>query len=311
MPEVTLPATSRFKYFLAGLTANAMWGFIAIPFKALSAWPADIILYFRIFASCVLVWLFLLLFRYDKWKEELTAVKKLDSRSKGRLAGLIVLSSVLIAGNWFTFIYTVNHISIKAGAFAYLICPLITTLAGFLILNEKLTARKWTSLALALLSVIMLAQSSVVEVLWSTVIASFYAFYLIIQRFLKDMDKFNFLAVQMLVCSFLSLPFYLVRNVSVAFSFNSLLIVLTISVFFTIIPLFLSMYSLKGITSGTLGILIYVNPIISFAVAIMYFGELIDGQQLIAYSLLLIAIGLYNSAFVQRIFAKLARGKTI
>lgn len=305
MPQAALPATSRLQYFLAGLTANAMWGFIAIPFKALSAWPADIILYFRIFASCLLVWLFLLLFRKDKWKEELTAFRKLDSRSKARLFGLILLSSILIAGNWVTFIYTVNNISIKAGAFAYLICPLITTLAGFLILNEKLTVRKWTSLALALLSVIMLAQSSVVEVLWSAVIASFYAFYLIIQRFLKDMDKFNFLAVQMLVCSLLSLPFYMARNVTIDFSADSLLIVLAISIFFTIIPLFLSMYSLKGITSGTLGILIYINPIISFAVAILYFGEMIDGQQLMAYSLLLIAIALYNSAFVQRIFAKL------
>src|SRR5690606_36054260 len=137
-------------------TANAMWGFIAIPFKALSAWPADIILYFRIFASCLLVWHFLLLFRKDRWKEELAAFRKLDSRSKARLFGLILLSSILIAGNWVTFIYTVNNISIKAGAFAYLICPLITTLAGFLILNDKLTVRKWTSLALALLSVIML-----------------------------------------------------------------------------------------------------------------------------------------------------------
>src|SRR5690606_35051497 len=128
MSDVVSPAASRIKYFLAGLTANAMWGFIAIPFRALSAWPADVILYFRIFASCVLVWLFLLLFRYDKWNEELSALKKLDRSSKWRLTGLIFLSSVLIAGNWFTFIYTVNNISIKAGAFAYLICPLITTL---------------------------------------------------------------------------------------------------------------------------------------------------------------------------------------
>jgi len=311
MSEVTLPATSRLRYFSAGLAANAMWGFIAIPFKALSAWPSDMILYFRIISSCLLVWIFLRLFRFGKWKEELTAWKKLDNRTKARLFGLIVLSAILIAGNWFTFIYTVNHISIKAGAFAYLICPLITTLAGFLILNEKLTARKWSGLGLALLSVILLAQSSMVEVLWSVVIASFYAFYLVIQRFLKDMDKFNFLAVQMLVCSILSLPFFLTRDVSIPLSVNSLLIILTISVFFTIIPLFLSMYSLKGITSGTLGILIYVNPIISFAVAIFYFGESVDRKQLIAYSLLLIAIGLYNSAFLQRIFAKLARGKTI
>src|SRR5690554_6392975 len=107
MSEVTLPATSRLRYFSAGLAANAMWGFIAIPFKALSALPSDIILYFRIISSFLLVWIFLRLFRFGKWKEELTAWKKLDNRTKAPLFGLIFLTATLIAAYWFTFIYTV------------------------------------------------------------------------------------------------------------------------------------------------------------------------------------------------------------
>jgi EamA domain-containing membrane protein RarD len=42
-------ANSRLKYFVAGLSANIIWGFFAIPLRLIAAWPADTILYFRIF----------------------------------------------------------------------------------------------------------------------------------------------------------------------------------------------------------------------------------------------------------------------
>ena len=41
-------------------------------------------------------------------------------------------------------------------------------------------------------------------------------------------------------------------------------------VFFTIVPLFLNLYALKGINSSAVGIMIYINPIITFLVAIFF-----------------------------------------
>jgi chloramphenicol-sensitive protein RarD len=58
--------------------------------------------------------------------------------------------------------------------------------------------------------------------------------------------------------------------------------------------LFLSLYALIGIPSSTLGIIIYINPIIAFAVAIIHFNEQIDTHQLFAYGLLLFAVFLFN-----------------
>ena len=67
-----------------------------------------------------------------------------------------------------------------------------------------------------------------------------------------------------------------------------------IAVLFTVFPLFLSLFALIGIPSSTLGIIIYINPIIAFAVAIIYFKEKIDPHQLTAYALLLFAVFLFN-----------------
>ena len=71
--------------------------------------------------------------------------------------------------------------SLKSAAFAYMVCPLITALGGFLILKEKLSSRKFIAIGIAALSIIILAWGSAPDVSWSVFIASFYAFYLIVQ----------------------------------------------------------------------------------------------------------------------------------
>jgi len=301
----------RLNFFIAGLSANIIWGFFAIPLRLIAAWPADTILYFRIFFSFIFVWIFLVFFRYSHWSQDWERMKQMTSKERKRILFLLFLSSILIMGNWFTFIYAVNNISIKSAAFAYLICPLITTLAGCLILKERLSRIKWISLGIALISVIMLAQTSLLEVFWAILIASFYAFYMIIQRVLRDIDKFNFLAVQLFICSLIVLPISFMSDTPIPSSFLFWGIIALVAIVFTIIPLFLSMYALNGIASATMGILIYINPIISFAVAVFYFNEIISLGQFLAYLLLLIAIILYNSAFIRQIFSKLAKREPI
>jgi chloramphenicol-sensitive protein RarD len=300
---VNLP---RYKYFAAGLFANALWGFMAIPLRGISEWPSDTVLYFRIFVSLFFIWLFILFFRISALKKDWYKIKALSKKEKNRLSGLMILSSFLILANWFTFIYAINRVSITSAAFAYLVCPLITTLAGYFILRERLTNIKWLSLGIALFSVLLLSNSSLVEVLWSVTIASFYAFYLIVQRVLVDIDKLNFLAVQLVVCSLIVLPLMIFNQNELPVASTFWVNISIISVIFTLIPLFLSMFALNRISSSTMGILIYINPVISFSVAIYFFAESISVLQLIAYSLLVIAIALYNSEIIRQIFSKFA-----
>jgi len=50
-----------------------------------------------------------------------------------------------------------------------------------------------------------------------------------------------------------------------------------------------------------LGILIYLNPIVAFAVAFFYFGEQIDNHQLLAYLLLLLSIVIFNAQLLKNV----------
>jgi chloramphenicol-sensitive protein RarD len=62
--------------------------------------------------------------------------------------------------------------------------------------------------------------------------------------------------------------------------------------------LFLNLYALKGISSATVGILMYINPIMNFMIAFFIFGEPITTLQFLAYFLILISIIIFNEKLI-------------
>jgi chloramphenicol-sensitive protein RarD len=293
---------SKSRYLLAAFLSVSIWGFFSVPLRNLKAFPSEEILYYRIFTSLLVIWAAILLFRRKAVQQDLAYWKSTTIQEKKIIIYQVIGATVLLTLNWYTFIYAVNNISLKSAAFAYMVCPLITAFGGFLILKEHLSGLKLTALGVALISIIMLATGSFIEVLWSVIIAALYAFYLIIQRKMQHLDKLNVLAVQITLAVILMLPFYIHHHEGFptgAWFWSNIVI---IAVLFTVIPLFLSLYALIGIPSSTLGIIIYLNPIIAFTVAVLYFNEKITMHQLMAYLLLLFAVFLFNWNLIKDIF---------
>lgn len=285
---------SKSKYLFAAFLSVAIWGFFSIPLRNLKAFPSEEILYYRIFTSLVVIWVAILLFRRKYLKQDLQYYQSVTKREKNIIVWQLVGATILLTLNWYTFIYAVNNVSLKSAAFAYMVCPLITAFGGYLILKEELSKIKLISLGIALLSIVLLATGSFIEVVWSVVIAALYAFYLIIQRKMQHLDKLNVLAIQITLAVVLMLPFYIYHHEAFPEGIWFWSHITIIAIVFTVIPLFLSLYALIGIPSSTLGIIIYLNPIIAFAVAVLYFDEHISINQLLAYLLLLFAVFLFN-----------------
>src|SRR5690606_29226609 len=108
---------SRRNYFLAAFLAPLIWGFMAIPVRWVKEYPAEDILYYRILIALIVLWLFIFLFRSEFLKRDIAVFKQLPRYRQNQTIGLTVLASVLIFGNWFTYIYAVNHISVQSAAF--------------------------------------------------------------------------------------------------------------------------------------------------------------------------------------------------
>ena len=295
---------------LAALSANIIWGFFSIALRFLKDYSVDEILYYRIFVSFIICWVAILAFQRKQLKSDLLELKGRNEIPKFKLWGLILLSGILITLNWFSFIYVVNHVNLKSAAFAYMVCPLITALGGFLILKEELGRLKIIGLSIAIISILILATGSLTDVLWSVLTASFYAFFLIIQRIIKNINKLNMLGFQLIIAIVMVLPLFFMNVKPIPTDITFWMVMIIIAVAFTLLPLLLSMYALNSLPSSTVGIIIYINPVFAFGVAFFYFHESIQLNQVFAYALLLVAVVVFNWKMLLENFSKMIKTKS-
>lgn len=296
-------------YLLAAIGAAFIWGFLTIPLKRLHHlnYSSQQILYYRVLASLVIIWIYNLVLRRKAIQTDLNILSGLPRNKRNKVLLLLFCTGAAIMLNWFTYIYVVNHISVKVAASAYFICPLLTACGGFLILKEPVTKLKVAGLMIALGSICILSTGSVINVAWAFVVAIFYAIYLVIQRVLTHFDKINMLAVQLIIAAVLLLPFYIHDYNGFPTSLEFWANITVVTVLFTLVPLLLSLYALTGIPSSTLGITIYINPIITFVVAFVYFNEGFEGSQLSGYLLLLFSVIVFNWEIIGSLFSRRSR----
>ena len=286
---------------MAAFAAFFIWGFFSLALKPLSSYPSLDILFYRVFFSVLTMTVINLVFRPKSIRKNWNAFKEMSQKKKKSIAVLTLVGSLILASNWFIFIYVVNHVSVKAGSLAYLICPILTTVFAFFLLHEKLSKWQWVAVSISVVSCVLLSINHFQDIFYSLVVASTYALYLVSQRKNSEIDKFLVLNLQLLFIAMIILPFYPKYSGVIPTEPLFYECIFCIVVFFTIIPLFLNLYALKGLNSSTVGILMYVNPIINFGLAIFYFKEQVTSLQMISYCLILTSIIVFNQKII---FAK-------
>jgi chloramphenicol-sensitive protein RarD len=298
----------QYKYYFAAFSAFFIWGFFSLALKPISSYPSLDILFYRVFFSVLLLTLINVIFRRDRLRKDWKDFKAMSHKKKKNIVLLTLVGSLILASNWFIFIYVVNHISVKAGSLAYLICPILTTVFAFFLLHEKLSKWQWIAVSISTFSCILLSLNNFHDIFYSLVVASTYALYLVSQRKNSEVDKFLVLNIQLLFVAALILPFYPKYSGAIPTEPLFYACLFCIVVFFTIIPLFLNLYALKGINSSTVGILMYINPIINFGLAIFYFKEQVTLIQMLSYFLILASIIVFNKKII---FSKKHKSHTI
>ncbi len=288
------------RYYLAAFTSFAIWGFFSLALKPLHTYPALDILFYRIFFAAVILAFLQLFFRKAALRDNLKIFRAYPVRKKRMTVLLTLGGGLLLTANWFFFIHLMNNISIKAASFAYLVCPILTTLLAYLILNEKLSKWQWVAVGISALSCALLSFRNPSDLLFSMIVAATYALYLISQRKNNEIDRLLVLSLQLIFSALVLLPFYPFQSGPLPVEAGFYGLILVIAIVFTIIPLFLNLYALKGVNSSTMGILLYINPLLNFIIAVAYYHEEINTFQVVSYALILISIIIFNERLIFR-----------
>lgn len=290
------------KHVASGIIAFLIWGFFAIPLRALSDYSAGQILYFRILLSLAVLMVVVVGFRRRQVGEALQLLNSFSKRKRWLVILLTLGGGLLLTINWLTFIYIVNNINIKTASFSYLICPVITAVLGSLLLNESLTQQKWLAVALCALSCVLIGLGSALELGYSFLTAITYALYLISQRRNQGFDRMITLAIQVafsLLVLTTVLP-YLLTEVPQTTDFY--VIIFVVAACFTVLPLFLNLFALNKVDAATIGIIMYINPLLNFTIAITVYGEKLSLIQVVGYVTIFLALILFNYSSLRKMF---------
>ncbi|WP_110208887.1 EamA family transporter RarD [Nocardioides daejeonensis] len=131
-----------------GVAAYAMWGLFPLYWPLLEPAGAVEILAHRVAWSMLTMAVLIVATRRTTHLRRLFAVR--------RTRNLLAVASTVIAVNWGTYIWGVNHGHVVETSLGYFINPLVTVLMGVLILRETMRPLQWLAIATAASAVVLL-----------------------------------------------------------------------------------------------------------------------------------------------------------
>lgn len=278
-----------------GLVAYLLWGLLPLYWKQLGGVPPLQILAHRVIWS--LVFLALLLFYLDsrdslhRWD----AVKRTLRSPRDGLRWL--LSAVLLALNWGTYIWAVNHGFVLESSLGYFMAPLIYLLLGVAFLGERLRPVQGLSVALATGSVVWFTVQAGVMPWIGLSLAITIGFYGLLRKgaVLGGIEGLFIESVFMAPVAIAFLGFEAVGGRAVFFQLNfDTQVLLLLAGIVTAVPLILYVNAVKLVTLLTIGLLQYVAPTCQFLLAVLLYDEPFTANHVVLFGGIWAALLIYS-----------------
>jgi chloramphenicol-sensitive protein RarD len=277
MKELPSPASSR--GLLYGLAAYGLWGVFPLYFHALKKVLPPELLAHRIVWSVPLL---LILLAAARQFPEFRRCFRL-----GRLLLLLLASTVLIAVNWYTYIYAVVNERVVETSLGYFTGPLVSVLLGRLFLGERL---RWLQIAAVVLAAAGVAylvfQGSEIPWIALTLACSFSLYGFV--RKLAGVDAIVGLSVETLLLVPLAAGYLVwLERSGPGLHFTRLGlqtdVLLLLSGIATAMPLLCFGQAAKLLPLTVLGFLQYSSPSIQFLLAVFVLGEPFNMTMLVSF----------------------------
>jgi chloramphenicol-sensitive protein RarD len=273
------------------LAAYGLWGVFPLYWPLLKPAIATEILAHRVVWSLVVVVVPLL------QTGGLGFVRRLERK---RLL-LVALASVLIACNWGTYIWAVNHAHVVETALGYFINPLVTVLLGVLVLGERLRPAQWLAVALSGVAVLILTLDYGRPPVIALTLASSFALYGFVKK-RAGVDALQSLCIETGALFLPALAYLAFLGGGTFLSggpVHSLLLVSTGLV--TAVPLLFFGAAANRVPLTVLGILQYLAPTLQFICGVAIQNEPMPASRWAGFALVWVGLMVFAvDAFRQR-----------
>ncbi len=273
---------------IAAFIAYLMWGVLPVYFKVVADVGALEVLIHRI------VWAVpfgaLIIFARRQWPEVKRAL------ADARVFGLLALAAVLIAGNWYVYIFAVQNDQIYQASLGYYINPLLFTVAGVFVFGEKLRKFQVAAILLAAAGVLVLTFSGGQFPTIALLLGTLFTIYGVIRKRVV-VGGMPGLFIETLVLFPLSAAYLLWIMSSGVAAFTSedpsMVGLLLLAGPVTVLPLLYFALAARRLKLSTVGIMQFIAPTLQFIIGVLY-GEELTTAHAVCFSLIWLAVGLFS-----------------
>ena len=206
-------------------------------------------------------------------------------------------TTLILALNWYLFIWAINHEHILQASLAYYMNPLITVLLGMVFFSERLSRMQLAALVTAGAGVVYYTVF-LGEFPWiSVTIAVTFAVYSLLHKLMPVLPLPGLL-IETLILSVPSAGWLILLGSKGGGAMlhngaqTDRLLVGTCLV--TGLPLLIFTIGTKRSSLTTVGFLQYIAPCCSFLLAVLYFREPFSSQKLVAFIMIWAALAIYS-----------------
>lgn len=210
----------------------------------------------------------------------------------------LCLSGFFLGFNWILLFEAYRYTTVATATLCYYLAPVIVILVSPILLKEKLTAKKLLCVIVALIGMVFV--SGILEsglptmaeskgILFGLAAATFYASVVLCNKHIHDIGSYDMTIMQLGIATAVLLPYTLLTESigDLTFTIGALGMLLFVAIVHTGIAYALYFSSMQGLSSHTIAIFSYVDPIVAIILSALLLHEPMDVSGVIGAVLIL------------------------
>ncbi|MGS2777769.1 DMT family transporter [Robertmurraya sp. GLU-23] len=225
---------------------------------------------------------------------------------------VLLTSGIALAGNWIFLYKSYDYTSLANATLGYYFAPVFVMLLSPIVLNEQLSFKKVICIVIAVIGMMFIVGNGisasgtddVLGIISGLVAAAFYATLMLLNKFIKGINRLEVTIIQLATTAFVLLPYVLITegfnilNISI----STLPFIIILGVINTGIGFWLFFSGMEKLKGQSIAMLSYVDPLVAILISGLILLEQFTLIQIIGGILLL------GSTFVSELrFSKIQK----
>ncbi|MCY8721245.1 EamA family transporter [Bacillus sp. S10C12M] len=224
--------------------------------------------------------------------------RKSFSWQKIKSCGIFLfLSGIALGGNWIFLYQSYEYTTLTNATLGYYFAPVFVMLLSPLFLKEKLSFKKVICIFVAVLGMMFIVGNGVsasgredlIGIILGLIAAAFYAALMLLNKFIKEMNRLEVTIIQLLVTALILLPYVLITEGlnMLSVSSSSIPFIIFLGIVNTGIGFWLFFSGMEKLKGQSIAVLSYVDPFVAILISGLILQEQFTLVQIIGGVLLL------------------------